>query len=292
MELLQMKYFTAAVQEGSISGAAKKLGMTQPPLSVQLKLLEKELGAKLFVRGSRKISLTEEGKVFYDHAVRILNMTESASTAVAGCRHAETGTLRIGVVSSLIDVSVKRWFSGFSALHPFVNYELTEGTTYEVLDLLSGHLLDVVLVRTPFSARGFECLSLEPEDMLLIGKERYLKPFPEKVSLKQASQLPLTVYRRWAGVLDRAFAAKGYRPRLFCVADDARTCISWAAEGMGVAIAPSDITQIRNFSGLKLCTRIIRDLLPAAQTTIAVNEGGCDTAVGREFTEYFRKNCG
>ena len=288
MELLQLKYFTAVVQAGTINGAARRLGMTQPPVSTQIRLLEKELGCTLFQRGSRSIELTEEGRLLYEHAIRILNMTKSAQDAVQDCHSAETGTLRIGVVSSLADFAVEKWFKGFSCRYPLVDFELSEGTTYELLDKLRSRLLDVALVRTPFSKRGLETISLEPEEMLLIGTEKYMNDLPDKVSLLQVSRCPLILYRRWAGFLDQEFAKRGYKTRVLCLADDARTCVSWAAAGLGAAVAPADISSAGSMTGLM--TRVIRGLPAQAETTLAVNEGSCDTAVGMKFIEFFRES--
>lgn len=287
MELLQLTYYTAVVEAGTINGGAKKLGMTQPPVSTQIRLLEKELGCTLFERGSRQIRLTEEGRLFYERAVRILRMTQSAAAAVAdGCR-AEKGTLRVGVVSSLADLAAEKWFRGFARLYPLVNYEVTEGSTYELLDKLQNRLLDVALVRTPFSARGFTCFHLAPEDMMVMGTGELLSSLPEAVTLKEAASLPLVLYRRWAEVLDRAFAAQGCKPRVLCVADDARTCVAWAAAGLGAAVVPADMMAVS--AAADLTARPLRGLVPAAETTLAMNEGGCDTAVGRAFAAYFKE---
>lgn len=290
MELLQLRYYCSAVEAGSINGAAKKLGMTQPPVSMQIRLLEKELGCVLFRRGSRRIELTEEGRIFYVHAVRILNMTEGAAAAVTDCLSAGGGTLRIGIVSSLADLSVRRWFSGFAQEHPLVNYELSEGSTYEVLDKLRNREVDVALIRQPFSARGLTCTHLEAQSLIAVGTERYLAGLPESVSPGHLAPLPIIVYRRWRAVVDEAFAVRGLEPRILCVADDVRTCLSWAEAGLGVAIAPMDVWNAPPSGELSM--RVISGLPPMAQTTLATNEGGCDTAVGRAFEEYFKKSCG
>lgn len=88
MELRQLSYFTTIVNEGNISQAAKKLNISQPPLSHQMKLLEAELGVTLFERGSRRIRLTPAGKTFYDRALAILDLSQAARTG-ADCT--ETG---------------------------------------------------------------------------------------------------------------------------------------------------------------------------------------------------------
>ena len=68
MDLKQLRYFTTVAEEGTISAAAKKLFMSQPPLSTQMKLLEQELGCSLFERGQKHIRLTETGRLLYDRA--------------------------------------------------------------------------------------------------------------------------------------------------------------------------------------------------------------------------------
>ena len=80
MELRQLSYFTTIVNEGNISQAAKKLNISQPPLSHQMKLLEAELGVTLFERGSRRIRLTPAGKTFYDRNRRFRALCALASS--------------------------------------------------------------------------------------------------------------------------------------------------------------------------------------------------------------------
>lgn len=76
MEIRQLEYFRAIVDAGTISAAARNLHMTQPPLSYQMKLLEEELQVKLFVRGTRNITLTEAGKALYVRAGSLLMMAD------------------------------------------------------------------------------------------------------------------------------------------------------------------------------------------------------------------------
>ena len=75
MDLKRLYYFVTVVNEGNISHAAKKLHMSQPPLSTQMRLLEKELSCTLFERGSRQIRLTEAGKLLYERALTMLELS-------------------------------------------------------------------------------------------------------------------------------------------------------------------------------------------------------------------------
>lgn len=76
MDLKQLSYFVAVIQEGTISGAARKLHLTQPPLSAQMKLLEEEAGCLLFERGSRHVQLTAAGQMLYGRAVKMLELAD------------------------------------------------------------------------------------------------------------------------------------------------------------------------------------------------------------------------
>ena len=102
MDLKQLSYFVKIVEEGSISGAAKKLFMSQPPLSSQMKLLETELDCTLFERGSRTIHLTEAGETLYNYSRSLLQLSNVAKQETMNAARHFNGVLRIGIVSSLI----------------------------------------------------------------------------------------------------------------------------------------------------------------------------------------------
>lgn len=103
MELRQLSYFTTIVNEGNISQAAKKLNISQPPLSHQMKLLEAELGVTLFERGSRRIRLTPAGKTFYDRALAILDLSQAARTELTAQKQEIQGIVRLGIISSAVE---------------------------------------------------------------------------------------------------------------------------------------------------------------------------------------------
>lgn len=287
MELLQLKYYVTVVQEGNINRAAKSLGMSQPPISTQIKLLEKQLGCKLFDRGSRSITLTEEGKLLYEYALKILDLTKSAALTVSNCHNAEIGILRIGIVSSMIDYSLNHWFIEFNKLHPKINFEIAEGTTFEIIEQLKNRTIDVALVRSPFSSRGLKCMDLGPSGMIIIGTSKYIDTLPENTGLNDICNTPLIIYKRWVEVLDQSFSQKGIRPYIICKSHDVRTCISWAIAGLGAAIVPADVFTSNNLDNLSF--RKIYDLSILAEPTLVTNENGCDTAIGNTFIQYINK---
>ena len=249
MELKQLSHFVTVVKEGTISGAARKLNLSQPPLSTQMKQLEDEFGCVLFERGSRKIQLTEAGQLLYDRAVTMLELSEATRRELLDYNSGLTGALRLGVVSSVGSSLLPLWAAAFHQAYPDIRFELFEANTYQLLEQLRSNLLELAIVRTPFHAEGFVCTSLCEEPMLAVGSETF---FPEKtvvpsdsgcfdgcITLEALSRLPLIVYRRWETPLHDAFTREGLSPSYFCLNDDARTSVRWADAGLGVGIVPA-----------------------------------------------------
>ena len=141
MDLKQLSYFTAIVDEGSISAAAKKLHISQPPLSNQMKSLEAELGVVLFERGLRSITLTDAGKLMYERANTILDMASAAKMEIDSLGNGLRGTLRMGMVSSSVTGHVARRLMAFRELYPEVNFQIYEGNTSQLLDGLKTNTL-------------------------------------------------------------------------------------------------------------------------------------------------------
>ena len=146
MNLKQMEYFITIVNEVSISAAAKSLHISQPPLSTQMKLLEEELGVTLFQRGSRSIILTEAGKLFYDRAQGILDMTGAARQELEQMGRGLHGALRLGMISSVETEAIINRITAFRTQHPGVNFCIYEGNTYQLMDKLNTGLIEAAIV--------------------------------------------------------------------------------------------------------------------------------------------------
>ena len=100
MNLRQLEYFMAIAEEHQITAAARRLHITQPPLSYELSSLERELGVKLIERGPRSAELTEAGQLLYARAERILSLTSAATREVKSFGQGTSGTLSVGIISS------------------------------------------------------------------------------------------------------------------------------------------------------------------------------------------------
>ena len=283
MNLKQMEYLITIVNEGSISAAAKSLHISQPPLSTQMKLLEEELGVTLFQRGSRSIILTEAGKLFYDRAQGILDMTGAARQELEQMGRGLHGALRLGMISSVETEAIINRITAFRTQHPGVNFCIYEGNTYQLMDKLNTGLIEAAIVRTPFPEESYDCLYLAEEPMMAVGMAKHFPdPHADSISLGQLAACPLIIYRRWENVLNHMLPHN--RQDYLCVNDDARTSLSWADTGIGIAITPASIAR---------CTRPGMLLKPittpgfSSHITLIRRKHGTMSAICRDFITYF-----
>ena len=152
MEIKQLEYFRAIVDAGTISGAARNLHMTQPPLSYQIKMLEEELGVKLFVRGAKNITLTEAGKALYIRAGSLLTMADITKREVIKAN--EAATIHIGLAPSTVSMMAKQ-FKIYAVKHPEIHFDIHEGSTFTLKDQLENRVVDITTLRTPISVNGY-----------------------------------------------------------------------------------------------------------------------------------------
>lgn len=232
MEMKQLKYFVTIVQEGTFSAAAKKLHMTQPPLSYQIQLLEEELGVSLLNRGARKTELTDAGKVFYQKAVSILRMEKRAEEQMKEIAEGTAGEMRIGLISSARDEFIHAYLSPFMKACPSVSLKIQETDTDHMVNLLASEGIDLAVIRTPFSSRGLDVITLKHQKFYAV---QYGKKMPSSVSLKEIADESLIVYRRWKNVLTEA-CDRTLTFRYEAV--DAGTCVKLMEERLGIALLP------------------------------------------------------
>ena len=127
MELKQLEYFRAIVDAGTISGAARDLHMTQPPLSYQMKMLEEELQVPLFLRGTKKITLTEAGKTLYEQGGNLLMLSDLTKREVI--KSSQAATLHIGMTPSTVSM-MSDYLLRFAEKYPQVHFDVHEGSTF------------------------------------------------------------------------------------------------------------------------------------------------------------------
>src|SRR5689334_22939372 len=149
MELRHLRYFIAVAEEGHVTRAAERLGMQQPPLSQQIRALEREVGAQLFRRKPRGMELTAAGRTFLADAQAILTQVDHAFTTTRRTARGELGRIGVGFTSSApFHPFVPRVIRAFRDASPLVALSLEESGTGELVDALRNEKLDAVFIRS------------------------------------------------------------------------------------------------------------------------------------------------
>lgn len=278
MNLKQLSYFAVLAEEKQVTAAAKRLYVSQPVLSYELKQLQLELGVTLFTRTSHGIELTNAGQMLSSYAGQILHLTEAAKNNVIKAGRGELGTLSIGTVSSSTGYLQGRSLARIRNLYPQVKLDIFEGNTYYLLDLLRNRTLDLAILRTPFNHRGLNVKTLQTEPMVAVSQAQL--GTTNQIDLASLAEQPLIIYRRFEHLLAHTFAEAGLDPYFAIVCDDARTTLVWASDGMGTAILPASAAQIVHLqkyvieskqweTNLQLAWRKDETLSPLGQKIIA-----------------------
>ncbi|MDS0526451.1 LysR family transcriptional regulator [Clostridium sp. SHJSY1] len=247
MDIKKLTYFVTIVEEGNISAASKKLHIAQPPLSNQLKILEEELGIKLMERGARNITLTEGGKLLYKRAKNIIELTETTKKELEDFENGEKGIFSLGTVSSSGAILLSRRVIKFHKDYPRISFNIHEGNTYELLELLTAGIIEMAIVRTPFKMDKVNGIFLDEEPMIAVmRKDLDWDSDKLEIKLKSLENKPVILYRRLKSLIVSSCNKEGFEPTIFCENDDARTTLMWAQAGLGIALIPKSIFNIIN----------------------------------------------
>jgi DNA-binding transcriptional LysR family regulator len=182
MELRHLRYFVAVAQEQSFSRAARRLNISQPPLSMQIRDLESELGTRLFNRTTRNVELTPIGAAMLPEAIRILDQTrisfEHLQSLVTGLRN----RLRLGILPTVAIEPFACGLRSFRELYPAVELHLDQGSVEVLLKMVDEGRLDAAIVRPPLPPRRYEFRTLHRETLVLL--------LPDNHPLRRYQRIP------------------------------------------------------------------------------------------------------
>ena len=243
MELRQLRYFVAVAEERHFGRAAKRLRLSQPPLSAQIKGLEEELGVKLFQRSTRQVALTDAGRTFLERAKGILEAVEEAKEAAKGADEGVRGRLEIGFISSatlgLLPPAIRLFRERFGG----VEIELRELTSAQQIDALYAGEIRVGLVRLPLRAPGLRFEPLQEESFLVALPSGHPLEALESVPLEAMVDQPLIFFTRQLmpslhAQIVELFQRVGAFPNVVQHAVHLQTIVGLVASDVGLAILP------------------------------------------------------
>lgn len=297
MELRHLRYFIAVAEEGHITRAAERLGMQQPPLSQQIKAIERELDVQLFRRKARGVDLTEAGATFLDDARATLAQLDRAVESTRRTARGEQGRICVGVTStSSFHPLVARALRAFSEACPKVSVTLEESLSNELLEALRNERMDVAFIRTaPADAEGLTIQPLLDEPMVAAlpsGHPLAKSAKDGAISLKRLAPETFILYGPpGTGMYDTIIAAcqtAGFNPNVGNVGASTQrgprigSTLSVVAAGLGVTFVPSSLQRM-NIEGVAY-RRVKASTPPTARLSLATRRGDPSATVKRFVT--------
>ena len=253
MELRHLRYFVAVAEELNFTRAAARLHIGQPPLSMQIRDLEGEMGVRLFERTQRRVALTPAGQCLLEHAYRILGGVREAVEAAQRVARGELGELRVGFTSSLPFTDLLP-----DALHdyrrrfPAVRLQLSEMFTPEQFGALARGELDVGFVRLQGGRApdGIALREIARNPLRLVVNASHRLARAAAVSFAELRDedfigFPADVGTDLPAVLRGLCRQAGFEPRIVQTAREATTQIGLVGAGLGVAVLPAPLETVR-----------------------------------------------
>lgn len=246
MELRHLRYFVVLAEELHFGNAAKRLHITQPPLSLNIRQLEESLGARLFFRDSRSVRLTPVGAAFLPEAVRALAQAQAAEEAGRALAAGTAGKLHIAFTSSMLYRGMPEILQAFDARHPRIELELQDMTVLEQNDALPRGLIDAGFSPRQNLAPGLASHALDDDLFVCCVRESHWAAGRESIALEALAKERFVVFareitpKRYDLLLSMCLRA-GFRPREAAHVRQWLTAAVLVSFGVGVALVPASL---------------------------------------------------
>ena len=270
----QLRYFVMVGQELHFGRAAKRLSISQPPLSQQIMALEDEVGVQLLRRLGRRVELTPAGQVMLSHARDVLSRTDEAVRATRLADSGVIGQLSIGFIHAATFVLLPEILARFRVLAPLAELVLNEMTSNAQVDAIADGRLDVGLLRPPVANAAVLTKALTCEPLIAAVPDAHPLASRAAITLAELANEPMVIFTPhrsplYGQVLSACLAA-GFQPRVVQEATHIMTIIGLVRAGLGVALLPHSASSVQ-MPGLRYLT--LRYNGPRAETVLGWRAG-------------------
>lgn len=271
MELRALRYFVTLAEELHFGRAAKRLGMTQPPLSQALAGLEQEIGVRLLERTRRKVGLTHAGSTFLEEARATLARASHAIELAQRAQRGEVGRLAVGYMAASAYTLLPLVLRDFMQSFPGVKLELRELTLPEQTRALLKGDIEVGLLRPPVDEAELSSETILAEPFVLALPARHALTALRRVPARRLAEEPFILFPRQPGLvfhdLVMGFCIRnGFTPRVAQEANQTHTVVGLVSAGIGVALVPASTRRI-GLGGVAY--RPLRERTPESRTAVA-----------------------
>jgi len=244
MDLRQLSYFLEVANHGSFSKASEAIHLSQPTLSKMVKNLEDELGVVLFNRSTRKVELTDAGKVVLTHAQSVLHAAQHLLLAVADLTEMKSGQFRLGLPPVIGSSFFPRIISDFHRLYPDIGIQLVEEGGKRVEQLLLQGEIDLGVVVLPADAESFEIVPIVEKRLHLVLPRAHRLSARPRVRLADLRDDPFILFRQEFNLHDRvkdACIREGFEPKVAHESTQWDYMYELVRTGQGVALLPETV---------------------------------------------------
>lgn len=241
MDLRQIEYFVRVAELHSFSKAAAELGMTQPALSRQVRLLELELKQSLLHRNGRGVESTEAGQRLLAHGKALLEHAERVKEDLSNLKANPSGRVAIGLPPRVAHVLTPFLLGVFRQKFPDGSIAVSEGLSAQVRDWLLSGRVEIALLYDPPALPQLDYELLYREDLLLVGPPDQSHRLPKRVSVESLGNYPMilpSIPNAIRAVVEHACRAKNVRLNIVAEVDAVHTTLRLTAEGHGYTILP------------------------------------------------------
>ena len=295
MEIRQLRAFIAIAESGTFTAGAERVHVTQAAVSMQIRQLENEVGAKLFIRAPRNVILTEAGEKMLERARHILREHDAALEEIAELAGAKRGRLRIGSASAGVSSDqLPRILKELRKHHPSAEISVNSGTSESLVQQLLAAELDIAFVSLPVEARGIQTERLNDDQLVAIASPRHRLARQRTVSAYALAGEKLILGERGGNtrrLIDEFFAQAGVKPTVAMELSRLGAIKRMVEEDMGVGIVPLQSARDEVEKG-----RLVRWWIEGAQINwelgLARLTGGYDSPILQRFVGLCHKYCG
>ena len=293
MEIRQLRAFVAIAESGTFTAGAMRVHVTQAAISMQIRQLETEIGAKVFVRAPRHVILTEAGEQLLRRARHILREHDAALDEIAELAGAERGRLRIGSASAMVlTEQLPIILKELRKQHPAAEIAVTSGTSEVLVDQILAGEVDVAFVSLPVDERGIKTERLSDDQLVAIASPRHKLSKQRTISAYTLAGERLILGERGGNtrrLIDQFFAQAGVTLRVAMELSRQQAIKRMVEEDMGVGIVPLQSVKDEVEKG-----KLIRWWIEGAQINwelgIAQLSNGYDSPIMQKFVSLARKN--
>ncbi len=293
MEIRQLRAFVAIAETGTFTAGALRVHVTQAAISMQIRQLESEIGARVFVRGPRHVILTEAGEQLLRRARHILREHDAAVDEIAELAGAERGRLRIGSASAMVlTEQLPAILKDLRRQHPAAEISVASGTSEVLVDQILAGEVDIAFVSLPVDMRGIKTERLSEDQLVAIASPQHRLAKQKTVSAYTLAGERLILGERGGNtrrLIDQFFAQAGVSIRVAMELSRQQAIKRMVEEDMGVGIVPLQSVRDEVEKG-----RLIRWWIEGAQINwelgIAQLSNGYDSPIMQKFVALARKN--